>query len=104
MIEPATERGREVRQVLVECGTRRWEGPVRGQDLETPPREGQEGFINHAETGRIGFVVDKLRTPPVVKNDGIASNFDGGSLIPLFRRDGNGDQACLLYTSPSPRD
>ena len=33
-----------------------------------PPREGQDGFINHAETGRIGFVMYELRTPPVVEN------------------------------------
>ena len=93
MIEPATERSREVRRVLVKWGTHRWEGPIRGRDLETSPRAGQDGFINHADTGRIGFIMDELRTSPVVENDGVASNFDGGPLIPLLRRDRNGDQA-----------
>ena len=92
MIEPATLRGRMVRQVLVECGTRRWEGPVRGQDLEPPPGKGQDGFINHTEAGRIGFVVDKLRTPPVVENDGVAPHFDGKPRIPLLWQDRSGDQ------------
>ena len=33
MIEPATKGSGKVRRVLVDGGTRRWEGPVRGQDL-----------------------------------------------------------------------
>ena len=61
--------------------------------METSPREGQDGFINHAETGRIGFIMDKLRAPPVVENDGVAPNFDGKPRIPLLWQDRSGDQA-----------
>jgi len=43
-----------------------------GQDLKTPHWKGQDGFINHTELGWIGFVADKLRTPSVVVNDGVA--------------------------------
>jgi len=77
VIEPATQGGGRLIQVLVRGGTHRGEGPVRGQDLETPPGKGQDGFVNHTEAGWVGFVVDKLGAPPIVENDGVAPHFDG---------------------------
>ena len=92
VVQAATERGGRIR-LSQTGGVRRWKGPIRGKDLDTPSWNGKDGFVHDTEMRGIGLVVSELRTPSVIQNDGVTTHLDGvgwSTLAGFVLR--NGDQ------------
>ena len=49
LVQAATEGERWIMKLRRDDGVRRWKGPVRGKDLETPSWNGKYSFVHDTE-------------------------------------------------------